>query len=39
MCSDVELLNCIMPQMSEGLLGMRACIVEIVAWDGAFCVH
>lgn len=36
---DVEVLKCIKPQMSEGLLWMRACMDDIVAWHGAFCVH
>lgn len=38
-CSDVKVLNCIMPQMSEGLLGMRARTGDVVAWNSVFCVH
>jgi len=38
-CSDVEVLNCIMPQMSEGFSGMRARIGDVVACDSAVCVR
>lgn len=39
MCSDVKVLNYIIPQMCEGLLGMRARTGDIVAWNRVFCVH